>query len=81
MLTRMQLRTLELVEWLTERCDFHADAKSSLAVLHNRNDIAVRAGELWVVLGAGSTASEAVQLVSSALLLLTGTGQSHPFSD
>ena len=28
-----------VVEWLTERCDFHADAKSSLAVLHNRNDM------------------------------------------
>ena len=26
-----------VVDWLTERCDFHADAKSSLAVLHNRN--------------------------------------------
>ena len=28
-----------VVEWLTERCAFHADAKSSLAVLHNRNDM------------------------------------------
>ena len=28
-----------VVEWLTECCDFHADAKSSLAVLHNRNDM------------------------------------------
>ena len=28
-----------VVDWLTERCDFHADAKSSLAVLHNRNDM------------------------------------------
>ena len=28
-----------VVDWLTERCDFRADAKSSLAVLHNRNDI------------------------------------------
>ena len=26
-------------DWLTERCDFRADAKSSLAVLHNRNDM------------------------------------------
>ena len=24
-----------VVEWLTERCSFHADAKSSLAVLHS----------------------------------------------
>ena len=28
-----------VVDWLSERCDFHADAKSSLAVLHNRNDM------------------------------------------
>ena len=28
-----------VVEWLTERCAFHADAKSNLAVLHNRNDM------------------------------------------
>ena len=28
-----------VVEWLTERCSFKADAKSSLAVLHNRNDM------------------------------------------
>ena len=28
-----------VVEWLTERCTFHADAKSSLTVLHNRNDM------------------------------------------
>ena len=28
-----------VVEWLTERCAFHADVKSSLAVLHNRNDM------------------------------------------
>ena len=28
-----------VVDWLTERCDFHADAKSSLAVLHNRTDM------------------------------------------
>ena len=28
-----------VVERLTERCAFHADAKSNLAVLHNRNDI------------------------------------------
>ena len=28
-----------VVDWLTERCDFHADAKSSLAVLHNRYDM------------------------------------------
>ena len=28
-----------VVDWLTERCVFHADAKSSLAVLHNRNDM------------------------------------------
>ena len=28
-----------VVEWLTERCSFHADAKSNLAVLHNRNDM------------------------------------------
>ena len=28
-----------VVEWLTERCAFHADAKSSLAVLRNRNDM------------------------------------------
>ena len=28
-----------VVDWLTERCDFRADAKSSLAVLHNRNDM------------------------------------------
>ena len=28
-----------VVEWLTERCAFRADAKSSLAVLHNRNDM------------------------------------------
>ena len=27
------------VEWLTERCSFQADAKSSLAVLRNRNDM------------------------------------------
>ena len=24
-----------VVDWLSERCDFRADAKSSLAVLHN----------------------------------------------
>ena len=24
---------------MAERCDFHADAKSSLTVLHNRNDM------------------------------------------
>jgi len=28
-----------VVEWLSERCSFKADAKSSLAVLHNRNDM------------------------------------------
>ena len=28
-----------VVDWLTDRCVFHADAKSSLAVLHNRNDM------------------------------------------
>ena len=28
-----------VVDWLTEPCDFRADAKSSLAVLHNRNDM------------------------------------------
>ena len=28
-----------VVEWLTERCAFHADAKSNLAVLRNRNDM------------------------------------------
>ena len=28
-----------VVEWLTERCSFKADAKSSLVVLHNRNDM------------------------------------------
>ena len=28
-----------VVDWLTERCDFQADAKSNLAVLHNRNDM------------------------------------------
>ena len=28
-----------VVDWLTERCEFHADAKSNLAVLHNRNDV------------------------------------------
>ena len=28
-----------VVEWLTKRCPFQADAKSNLAVLHNRNDM------------------------------------------
>ena len=28
-----------VVDWLTERCDFRADAKSNLAVLRNRNDM------------------------------------------
>ena len=28
-----------VVEWLTKRCQFQADAKSNLAVLHNRNDM------------------------------------------
>ena len=28
-----------VVDWLTERCEFQADAKSNLAVLHNRNDM------------------------------------------
>ena len=28
-----------VVDWLTDRCEFHADAKSNLAVLHNRNDM------------------------------------------
>ena len=28
-----------VVDWLTERCEFHADAKSNLAALHNRNDM------------------------------------------
>ena len=28
-----------VVDWLTDRCVFHADAKSSLAVLRNRNDM------------------------------------------
>ena len=28
-----------MVDWLTERCEFQADAKSNLAVLHNRNDM------------------------------------------
>ena len=28
-----------VVDWLTERCEFHADAKSNLAVLRNRNDM------------------------------------------
>ena len=27
-----------VVDWLTERCELQADAKSNLAVLHNRND-------------------------------------------
>ena len=39
MLTYMLLRTLERLDWLTERCEFQADAKSNLAVLHNRNDM------------------------------------------
>ena len=30
-----------VVEWLTKRCQFQADAKSNLAVLHNRNDMNV----------------------------------------
>ena len=28
-----------VVDWLTERCEFQADAKSNVAVLHNRNDM------------------------------------------
>ena len=36
------------VDWLTERCVFHADAKSSLAVLHNRNDDQPVPGSNWV---------------------------------
>ena len=28
-----------VVDWLIERCEFRADAKSNLAVLHNRNDM------------------------------------------
>ena len=28
-----------VVDWLTERCEFQADAKSNLAVLHNRNEM------------------------------------------
>ena len=28
-----------VVDWLTERCEFQADAKSNLAVLHHRNDM------------------------------------------
>ena len=28
-----------VVDWLLERCDFQPDAKSNLAVLHNRNDM------------------------------------------
>ena len=28
-----------VVDWKTERCEFQADAKSNLAVLHNRNDM------------------------------------------
>ena len=28
-----------VVDWLTERCEFHADAKSNLVVLRNRNDM------------------------------------------
>ena len=28
-----------MVDWLLERCDFQPDAKSNLAVLHNRNDM------------------------------------------
>ena len=28
-----------VVDWLLERCDFRPDAKSNLAVLHNRNDM------------------------------------------
>ena len=28
-----------VVDWLTERCEFRADAKSNLAVLRNRNDM------------------------------------------
>ena len=28
-----------VVDWLLERCDFQLDAKSNLAVLHNRNDM------------------------------------------
>ena len=28
-----------MVDWLLERFDFQSDAKSNLAVLHNRNDM------------------------------------------
>ena len=37
-----------VVDWLTERCDFRAGAKSSLAVLHNRNDMAGLCASNWV---------------------------------
>ena len=37
----MRLRTLELLlnGWLIKRCQFQADAKSNLAILHDRNDM------------------------------------------
>ena len=36
-----------VVDWLLERCDLQSDAKSNLAVLHNRNDMTV-ANLVWI---------------------------------
>ena len=61
-----------VVDWLTERCDFRADAKSSLAVLHNRNDMTnlFRASN-WVSASQDS-------IVSRGVTTCAGMSYSYP---
>ena len=59
-----------VVEWLTACCDFRADAKSSLAVLHNRNDMTTIVSTK-VTTCAGMTA-HTVLLAQTRVGFLTG---------
>ena len=53
-----------VVDWLTEHSEFCADAKSNLAVLHNRNDVTnlFRASN-WVSSSEGTIVSRGAPLV------------------
>ena len=70
-----------VVEWLTERCSYHADAKSSLAVLHNRNDMTTlfRASN-WVSESKDPLSPEEVVLAQTRVGFLTG-GRKKSFLD
>ena len=59
-----------VVEWLTERCSFKADAKSSLPVLHNRNDMTTlfRASN-WASESKDSIVSRGVSMTAHTVVL------------